>query len=165
MSEGKKKQPEVRLFSYRKQGLLGCCFSVFVTESFNASTHGIHRFLSSRVKGVWLAGSVKLVQRQFTTIVHFDGFFGVRAGAGHKFEAIGKIDKANFSVLGVYSLFHKYSLCRYGSHTGQSDALFAKEVDSSLDCLPAPTHHVKEVNIRLGGFHIFEHQFHRFNFI
>ena len=160
MSEGKKKQPEVRLFLYRNQGLLGCCFAVFVTESFNASTHGIHRFLCSCVERVRFARGVKLVQREFSSIVHFDGFFGIRACAGHKFETIGKIDKTNFAVLGVYSLFHGYSLCRYDSHTGHSDALFAKEVDSSLDWSPAPTHHVKEVDICLGGLHVFEHQFH-----
>jgi hypothetical protein len=76
---------------------------------------------------VRFARSVKLVQRKFATIIHFDGFFGIRTGAGHKFETVGKIDKANFAVLGVYSLFHGYSLCRHDSHTGHSDALFAKE--------------------------------------
>ena len=68
--------------------LLGAGFAKAVTEFFNASPHVIDRFLSAGVKGVRLAGGVKLVKRQFTPVFHLDHFLGVGAGACHELKVV-----------------------------------------------------------------------------
>jgi hypothetical protein len=55
---------------------------------------------------VRLTGGVEFEQGQFASIVHFDGFFGVHAGTGDEFEAVGQVDEANFAIVGVYAFSH-----------------------------------------------------------
>ncbi len=86
--------------------LLGSVFAETVAEALNASTHIVHGLLGSRVEGVRLARGVEFVKGEFAAIVHFHHFFGVDAGAGDEFEAIGQIQEANVAVIGVNARFH-----------------------------------------------------------
>jgi hypothetical protein len=101
-----KKKAALKLLLFAEYQSLGGGFSIFITEALNTSTHGVNRFLRACVEGMRFAGGVQLVQGQFSTVIHFDGFFGVGTSACDKFETIGQVLETDFSVLRVNAIFH-----------------------------------------------------------
>ena len=100
---------------------------VAVAELLDATAHVVHRFLGAGVEGVRFAGCIQFEQRQLTTVVELDGFFGVHARTCHELKTVGQIHEAHFAVIRMDAFFHgMYSSKQCGSRARPSDILSAK---------------------------------------